>query len=299
VPTILSQGTRVPDPDPAGTIQLIGDMHFGQCLAQFPNYVLNDIASGQFPEPLAYVQVGDSTNSGTEDSQALAFLNALPKPWYTIVGNTDVYNNGRTVAAWETAYGMSRLMSVDLGRFILLLISPDSMTEADVSKIRLSTTALSWLDAQLAAATKPCLIGHHAPLAGSHGGWNPSSAAPMHTGMVGGDDDTPIRAVLAAHDTAWAWISGHIHNRPYESLFIKEQHTSGVTSPTVACVSASSFDYNGHTAPPVASDWCTSTLITIPASGDRIEVRCRDHKQQEWTVMDCKGTFASVKPRAA
>lgn len=284
----------------ANTLHLIGDLHAGAISQSRRDSALADLLT--VPAPAAYVQVGDLTEGALEaqDAIARAWLDSLPAPWFAAVGNHDLLavRSGDAAAA---AWGRTRNQSVDLGFAQLIILGPAAMPGGDNTTIVLEQATLDFLDDELMAnAAKPCLIVCHAPLYNTVGqnGEFQSSLAPWFVvaqdiaNATNGVRDQPIRDILAAHDNAKAWISGHTHN-PITSPKLVMGVRCGTH--TIAAINASALYYTGTTVE--SADPLNSLLMTL--LDDRIEVRFRDHKAGLWTTGPASSKTAVVDLRQA
>lgn len=261
-------------------LHLIGDIHAGAISQSRLDIAAADIApSYNVPAPTMHVQVGDSTDAGTaaQDTTALGWLNSLPKPWITILGNHDVWNGVRTHSQWATATGMPAKDYVyDVGEIRLIVVSPDQWSQATPATV-FNQPTLDWLDAQLAAADRNCLIFSHAPLfttvvgptTGTDPQWS-SDETFFHS-----EPDATIRSILNTRTRAKAWISGHTHSPTYATGFAK---TENVGSRSIFALNCSALWYTGRTAE--ASDQIKSFYLSCYS--DRLEVRTRNHGAHSW-----------------
>lgn len=272
------------------TLHCIGDTHFGARAPEIPQFdrrrqqiVERDLA--KLAVPAYRLQLGDLTDNAyaTDDATGVAWMQSLGgTPLYT-VGNHDMYG-GRTAAAAAAAWGAPGKDYVqDLGYAKLIVLGPDELHPGNSTGVRYSTTALNFLDAALTAAgSTPCLIAAHAPLRNTVGfGAGTDQYRSTDQYFYAADDasysvDTGIRAVLAAHNNAKAWISGHTHS-PVTSPRIVYGETIG--SHTLVHVNTSCLAYTGK----VKTDWF-SRLVTfyLTVADNRITVRFRDHGAGQW-----------------
>lgn len=294
-------------PPMARTIGIIGDTHFGHInmTATRKAMIQTDLIAS-FPNPLAFIHVGDvvagEVNDPEDDYTALdaeandwldEITAATGSPWYAAIGNHDIWQNTRDRTDFEAVYGPANRV-IDLGRFKVIIVSPDTMEEftgvgdagtGDTSKIKLTAATLTWLDAQLAATSKDCLIVGHAPLKNTfiadHVGDVDSNDDPFYIGSVGGVNDVELRAVIADHANAKAFISGHTHPNLWYSAaadagraYVKAET---IGSHTVAAINVPAPAYTGGTA---QYNIAASTAVTYYP--DRIEVRWRDHNSRMW-----------------
>lgn len=271
-------------PDPARTLHLIGDIHVGLINQTRRDTVLGDVVT--LFTPYRHMQIGDQTDNGTaaQDTIARAWLDRLPAAWYATLGNHDIDNNVRTPAQWAVAYGMpGQNYTVDLGFVQLIVVAPDSLTTVGVKETELSAATVTYLDTQLAAASKDCWICCHAPL---------KNTALSSASAYGSDEsffysyvDADIRAVLAARSRAKAWISGHTHSPITASGFVKLETVGGRT---IACINCSSIYYTDRNDHSVGS---MATLYLTSVAGG-IEIRARDHGLAQWVAIG--GAFVTT-----
>ena len=275
------------DPPPTeDTLHVIGDLHMGSISAARSNAVLADLLSPDVPKGLPHLQVGDLTESGTtqQDADGLAWLDVLDGPWHVAVGNHDMFGSrsGDNAAA---AWGRTKNSNVDLGFARLIILSPDS-NQANGTTMVLSQATLDYRAAQLTAAgSTPCLICCHAPLYNTVGVGQTGEYSSAGTGFfvvavsqaneTNGVRDQPIRDILAAHDNAKAWISGHTHNPITTPALVK---SVVVGNRSIVAINASALVYTGTTTED--TDPLNSLYITL--FDDRIEVRYRDHARKTW-----------------
>src|SRR3954468_1872562 len=92
-------------PDWARTIHGVGDLHAGGIPRSRVQNMLDDVR--RLPTPALHLQIGDATEHGAEkeDQMARRWLDRLPGRHETILGNHDIWHNGRTPAQWAKAYG--------------------------------------------------------------------------------------------------------------------------------------------------------------------------------------------------
>lgn len=286
-------------------IHAIGDPHVPVLTAVRRTKFLGDLADGLMPTPVVRVILGDlsnengsNVNAGADDTTSVAFANSIAPaaPWYTLIGNHDIWRNNRTAAAAATAYGQASLDQViDLPNVRLILVNPDTMAlyPTDQNTIVLEAAKLTWLGNQLAGTTKDCLVFCHAPLkntvtdasaAGSGGTIFDSNTAGFFVMGPNHTDDTEIRAVLNAHSNAVAWISGHTHEDPYRTTTTMWQ-TVSVGTRNIAAINVPVLYY---ITPSVdASDAIYSMYLVHKGPGTKtVEVHLRNHSSCVWDGND-------------
>ncbi len=262
-------------PDWERTVHCIGDLHAGAITGVRMAALSRDI--DRLGTPALHLQIGDVTERGTEaqDKLALRFLEGLPGPWVTALGNHDILGNGRTAAAWARAYGQpSHNFSVDLDFARLILIGP-GRSEPGKKAGRLSSATLAFLDRELAEGPEDCWIACHWPLFRTVMG-DPrlhftSAMAAFHA-----KPDERIRELLARRRNARVWLSGHTHSPLSAPGLIKRVRLSRGHS--IVAINTSALVGVGKRRNPRAP--LCSLFLTQRQDG--IEVRCRDHRAGNW-----------------
>jgi len=257
------------------TVHCVGDLHAGAITAVRMDAVRRDIEG--LRAPALHLQIGDATEHGTaaHDKLALGFLERLPGPWVTALGNHDILHNDRRVADWARAYGQrSQNFTVDLGFVLVVAIGPDQ-SEPGGRAGRLSAATLSFLDRQLKGAGKDCWIACHWPLLRTVMG-DPrlhftSAMAAFHA-----KPDEQIRELLRRHANAKLWISGHTHS-PLSAPGLIKRTPLGPRRSIVAINTSSLLGIGKRRNP--RAPLCSLYLTHRPG---RIEIRCRDHRARQW-----------------
>jgi hypothetical protein len=258
-------------------LHLLGDAHAGVSgLPVYPhterrNKITADVA--QLPRPLARIQVGDMTNDGltTQDVYALDFLNSLSGKTYTTLGNHDIMNDARTVAAWEKVYGLvSKNYTVDLGFVKLIFVGPDNLA---LGRITLSAATRTFLTDELANAGKHCFVISHAPLYNTVLGGTEGFAS-TEGGMYV-YPDLEIRAILGAQPNAKAWIAGHTHSPINMPGLIKSE---SVGTRSIICINCSATFYTGRSF----QNYDPIITLFLTHTGSNLEIRFRNHGAGVW-----------------
>ena len=257
------------------TVHCLGDLHVGAIAHWRLDAVRRDV--GELAAPALHLQIGDATDGGTEeqDEKALRFLEALPAPWVTALGNHDILRNKRTVAAWARVYGQeSQNFSVDLDFARVILIGPNR-TDPGKRAGRLSERTLAFLERELDEGPDDCWIACHYPLfhtvMGDPRRHFTSAMAAFHA-----KPDDRIRELLARHRNARVWLSGHTHSPLSAPGFIKRARLARGRS--IPAISTSALFGLGRRPSPRAP-LCSLYLTHHPG---RIEIRARDHRAAAW-----------------
>jgi 3',5'-cyclic AMP phosphodiesterase CpdA len=265
----------MPDPDWERTLHCVGDLHAGAITPVRINAVSRDVA--RLGPPALHLQIGDATERGSaaEDELALRFLERLPGPWATVLGNHDILHNDRTAAAWARAYGQeSQNFTVDLGFVRLVLIGPNG-SEPGRRAGRLSIATLEFLERELAEARKDCWIACHWPLFRTVMG-DPRLHYTSAMAAFYAKPPERIRELLRGHPNAKLWLSGHTHSPLSAPGLIKRVRLGPKRS--IVAINGSALVGLGKRRDPRAP-LCSLYLTHRPG---RIEVRARNHRTGEW-----------------
>lgn len=257
------------------TIHCIGDLHAGGITDVRLNMVSRDLE--RLGTPALHLQIGDVTEGGTrvQDELALRFLERLPGPWVTALGNHDILRNERAAAAWARAYGQhSQNFSVELGFARLILIGPDT-NEPGRRAGQLSDGTLAFLEHQLEDGPRNCWIACHWPLFRTVMG-DPrlhftSAMAAFHA-----KPDGRIRELLARHHNARLWLSGHTHSPLSAPGFVKRARLA--QGRAIVAINTSALVGIGKRRNPRAP--LCSLYLTHHRDG--LELRVRDHRAGAW-----------------
>jgi 3',5'-cyclic AMP phosphodiesterase CpdA len=266
------------DPDAidwARTVHGIGDLHAGAIRRVRAEQVLADVA--RLGPPALHVQIGDATEHGApdEDRAAIRWLARLPGPHCVVIGNHDILRNRRTPAQWARAYGYpSKNYVVDLPFVRVIAVGPDRAFE-DRRAGELSPATLAWLEDQLVGAEGDCWIACHWPLRRTVLG-NPRRH--FTSKMLGFHvkPDRIIRALLARHANATAWLSGHTHSPLHVPGVVTRVPLAGGRS--ILSINFSALVGIGKVREP-KDPLCSPYLTHRPGS---VEVRFRDHRKGAW-----------------
>jgi 3',5'-cyclic AMP phosphodiesterase CpdA len=256
-------------------VHCLGDLHAGAITDVRMRALSRDIE--RLGTPALHLQIGDITERGRreEDRAALRFLDRLPAPWVTALGNHDILDNDRTVAAWARAYGQeSQNFSVDLG-FVRVIVVGPKRTEPGKRAGRLSTRALSFLDRELDESDTDCWVACHWPLFRTVMG-DPRLHFTSAMDAFHVKPDERIRELLLRHDNAKAWLSGHTHSPLSAPGLIKRTRLARRRS--IVTINASALVGVGKRRNPRAP---LCSLYLTHRRG-RIEVRSRDHRAGAW-----------------
>lgn len=253
----------------------LGDLHAGAITDVRIDAVSRDVA--RLSTPALHLQIGDATERGTgaQDELALRFLERLPGPWATALGNHDILHNERTPRGWARAYGQpSQNFTLDLDFVRVVVIGPDR-SEPGRRAGQLSSTTLAFLEHELSDITTDCWIACHWPLFRTVTG-DPrlhftSAMAAFHA-----KPDERIRDLLSRHPNAKLWLSGHTHSPLSAPGLIKRAPLGPKRS--ILAINASALVGVGKRRNPRAP-LCSLYLTHRPG---RIEIRARDHRAGKW-----------------
>jgi len=259
------------------TIHGIGDIHAGAIPRARVQELLDDVAT--LPAPALHLQIGDATEHGrpAEDRMARRWLGRLPAKNHTILGNHDILHNERTPAQWAAAYGYrSKNFTIDLPFLRIIAVGPDRDLPGERSGV-LSARTLAWLERRL-GYPGDCWIACHWPLHRTVLG----DSRRLYTSAMQGfhvKPDAKIRALLARHPNAKAWLSGHTHsplNAP--GLVTRARLAEGRS---ILAVNLSAIVAVGKTREP--TDPICSLYLTHLAG--KVEIRFRDHRAGAWAAV--------------
>lgn len=262
-------------PDWARTVHGVGDLHAGAIRPVRLATVQDDVTA--LPAPALHLQIGDATERGlaAEDVIAREWLGRLPGPYRTILGNHDIMHNGRSAADWARAYGRrSQNFVVDLPFARLIAVGPDRSLEGERSGL-LSRGTLGWLERQLDDGPPNCWIACHWPLRRTVLG-NPRRLFTSAMLSFHAKPDAEIRALLARHRNARAWLSGHTHSPLGAPGFVTRARLG--RGRTILSVNLAALVGVGKARDP--ADPLRSVYLTQRPG--RIEVRFRDHRAAAW-----------------
>jgi Calcineurin-like phosphoesterase len=227
--------------------------------------------------PALHLQIGDVTEGGTksQDELALRFLERLPGPWVTALGNHDILRNERSAAAWARAYGQeSHNLIVDLEFARVIVVGPDR-SEPGRRAGRLSERTLAFLERELTDGPDECWIACHWPLFRSVMG-DPRLHFTSAMSAFHAKPDGRIRELLAGHRNARLWLSGHTHSPLSAPGFIKRVRLAPRRS--ILAVNTSALVGTGKRRSPRAP-LCS---LYLTRHRDRLEIRARDHRTAAW-----------------
>ena len=253
----------------------MGDLHAGAIRPQRLRRVLDDVRS--LPAPALHLQIGDATEHGRPEQDEIArdWLARLPGPFRTILGNHDVMGGRRSVSAWARAYGLrSQNFVVDLPFVRLIAVGPTRMGDGRESGL-LAPDTLAWLARKLERSRRGCWIACHWPLRDTVGG-DPRRHFTSRMLSFHAKPDRELRALLAEHPKARAWLSGHTHSPLGAPGLVSRVHLG--RGRTIVAVNLSALVGVGKRRDP--ADPLRSVYLTRGRRG--IEVRFRDHGERRW-----------------
>ncbi|MEX2155167.1 MAG: metallophosphoesterase [Gemmatimonadaceae bacterium] len=285
--TLYEERSMRPRPrhlDPARTMHIVGDTHFGAVAEERMAAVLRDVNALNFA-PSLHLHVGDVTDVGRpqQDLLALQWLDGLAGPWIAACGNHDIWDNGRSADDFARAFGNSSANFVrDLGYATLIVLSYERLRPGDNGTMWLSRDQVRWLDETLTAARKTCIIVSHATLYGTVGGDEmllyTSRTPGFYIRSDGREPDALLREVLARRPQARLWVSGHTHS-PFSAPGIIAKIELGTRR--MMSLNASALFYTGRRI--TRTDALSSLFVTCWS--DRIDIRRRDHATGTWAPL--------------
>lgn len=259
------------------TIHGVGDLHAGGVHRVRVQTLLDDVAN--LPDPVLHLQIGDATEHGreTEDVMARRWLGRLPGRHETIMGNHDILHNIRTPAQWAKAYGYrSKNFTIHLPFLRIIAVGPERELAKERSG-KLSKATLAFLERELSATDLDCWVACHWPMyrtvLGDQHKLYTSETSGFHA-----QPDAEIRALLARHRNAKAWLSGHTHSPLNAPGLVTRTPLPGKRS--ILAVNLSAIVATGKTREP--DDPICSLYLTHQRG--QIDIRFRDHKRQAWVA---------------
>lgn len=262
------------------TIHGIGDLHAGGVKRPRVSALLDDVKT--LRTPALHLQIGDVTQNGLpeEDVLALRWLGRLPGPHHAVLGNHDVMRNKRTAQQWAEVYGYeSPNYVIDLPFLRIICVAPDRDLPKPQSGT-LSDATLEWMRLRLERSDgRDCWIACHWPLKKTVMG----DTATHYTSTMKSffaQPDGRIRALLARHPNAKAWLSGHTHSPIGAPGLVTRAPLARNRS--ILSVNLSAIVYTGkqrQETDPVRSVYLTH----LPG---KIEVRFRDHGTRQWKALN-------------
>jgi 3',5'-cyclic AMP phosphodiesterase CpdA len=253
----------------------LGDLHAGAITDVRKDMVSRDVEG--LSAPALHIQIGDATERGTaaQDRLALGFLDRLPGPWVTALGNHDILRNERRPADWARVYGQrSQNFTVDLGFVRLVVIGPNR-SEPGRRAGHLAAATLSFLERELSDARTDCWIACHWPLLRTVMG-DPRLHFTSAMDAFHAKPDEDIRELLRGKPNAKLWLSGHTHSPLSAPGLIKRVRLGPRRS--IFAINSSALVGTGRRRDPRAP---LSSLYLTHRPG-RIEIRARDHRAGLW-----------------
>jgi 3',5'-cyclic AMP phosphodiesterase CpdA len=269
------------------TVHGLGDMHAGGIPRARVQTMLDDVK--KLPTPALHLQIGDATEHGrpAEDDMAQRWLKRLPGRSETIIGNHDFLHNKRRPRDWAKAYGYkSKNFTIHLPFLWIVCVGPDKELPAERSG-KLTKATLDFLDRELGKAPGDCWVACHWPMFKTVGGNRKALFTSESTGFHA-QPDKAIRAVLAKHKNAKAWLSGHTHSPLNAPRLVCRAELPGGRS--IVSVNLSALVAIGRTREP--SDPIRSVYLTHKPG--QIDFRFRDHRRRAW-IAPHKRKVVSVK----
>lgn len=276
-----------PTPPTENTLHAIGDVQ-GASVTRL-RIMLDDLDRDTVPQTEHRVTLGDCSRTGTPEDFAYFhdnFSSKITGNLWPVVGNHDM-DQGLDGDQAAQALGMaSKDYVVDMGFAVLIVLGPDEGYNDNPTGWKgecvYTETALTFLDQQLTAhASELCIVAAHPSLrytVQSPRGPATSKATntvPWFALDSSRLDDAAIRAVLADHPNAKAWLGGHTHSLISAPDIVKAVPVGGHT---LASVNTSAILNPGSQLLPTTG--IASPFLTV--YDDRIEVRWRNHGAHQW-----------------
>lgn len=284
-----------PDLRNGTTLHHITDSHVGKPYADWrTGRMIRDMERLR-TSAVGHVHSGDVVNwspsTVPEDNEYLSFRANVQAvdgqlPWLEVVGNHDTWSSKtkatRTPMQWAHSLGKSHFNTVcDMGDMRIIGIGPDQPWDDDPTTVEvrsvcvITVDTIAWLDEQLTlAGSRPCVIVSHAYHPDQFGGNTPLVSE------VGPKGD--LYDVIAAHDNAVMWLTGHMHTDP-ASPNVAKVVTVGARKIFALCGPATGGRMQGVAQDPsnyINYSPCLSTYVTY--LGDAVDVRWRDHLRGNW-----------------
>lgn len=281
-----------PDLRNGTTLHHITDSHFGKPYSEWRTGRMVADMERLRASAAGHIHSGDIVNWGPsstpEDGEYLAFKARVQSvdaslPWAEVVGNHDTWSwkSGatRTSMEWAAALGKPHFNTVtDMGDLRIIGIGPElawSDTDNDDGLVRrqcvISAETVDWLDAQLSATSKPCVIVTHAYPVEQFG----KDVLVSETGAAG-----TLRDVIAANAHVVMWVTGHRHPDPSNPDQAKVITVGGRQIFSLCGPATGGRMFGIPRGNYTFASPCLSTYVTY--LGDAVDVRWRDHLRGNW-----------------
>lgn len=268
------------------TIHLIGDTHVGLTSEKRLEAVMADTlalaeAGGR---PILHLQLGDTTDHGTveQTERAIAWLDRLPGPWQTVMGNHEYASMGEP--QWAEAYGKGRSNRVvELGPMTVVIVGPVHEEPGFFHVDFVSEETLVWLDQTLSGIDGDVVVACHCPLAQTHLGDDAIHFTSRDKFFSLPRTDALLE-MMAGHEGVRAWVSGHTHSPSHVEGFVAPVPL-GAGERTLAAVNASAVAYVGRDQDQAGA--LETVFLTV--TDDAVVVRVRDHWNSAWSLESTVG----------
>lgn len=295
-----------PDMRAGTTLHLITDTHFGAAgnadwLHEWMDRAAEDIV-GLKDSCHGHVDTGDcihwdkAGDQPTEDSWYVAWRDKVTQdglPFALTDGNHDldsfdssnVYAN-RTSAQWARDVGWTPGANnvTDIGQVRVISFAPPALNSPDpgagggVDGWFLSDATLDWIEAELAAADRPCFLATHCPLYTQYPVSNPNN-------MYNIDLANPrLVDIIGAQEAAVGVLTGHVHVdidnvNHARVLNVGGRNVFSVNGPPCGGGRMSSVAAADH-------QWQNpaQTMYLTYDGGKNLTLRWRDHLRRQWTT---------------
>jgi hypothetical protein len=254
-------------------------------------------------KPAFCVSPGDLVETCAQENYQLAHTTLLQQmagvPFYPGVGNHEYISlwdedSAQKEERFQTVWGYPVRYHWQAGDFICIMLDhPDPSTLVNPDHIYISQETLTFLDETLAAnATRSAIIFLHCPLRDTVLARDPTGDSDFTSARVffSPENSQEIRAILARHDNACLFISGHTHSGWEAPNLVKTEQAG---NHPITYVNLMSPWYTGaHVGPKLSRDGQSFRYIAdnpevIPSFAIHIDnnqatIRVRDHLSRRW-----------------
>lgn len=288
----------------------IGDLHYRDIPSWHEQHTerltmmyqdLHDLWNGEEGQPAFCVSPGDIVDTCAIENYRLAKTSIEEQlgtiPFYPGVGNHEYYGpNGEDPTQMADTYMRNwqkpLRYSWQAGEVICIMLDyPDPMTLEQPKYVYLSEETLNFLDTTLAEyAAHPAIIFLHCPLYDTVLDRDPQRTRDYHSrqNFFAPENSNEVRAILARHQNACLFISGHTHSGWQAPNLVKTEHLG---QHPVTFVNLMSPWYTGtHKGPSLSKGRVTYRADEpdiIPTFAVRLfpeqaVIRVREHRARKW-----------------